>query len=208
VTAAPRPDRNLSVQEILEQWLPQRFAELGHRMPPDCPRLRVTVKGSASCPETDLLYSVSEHEMTCSRTFDADEADVWVRFSHVDFQALLHRDPDLPPLVPVDRDLVDLMVVDAADLDRFAQLSGRLALEIQGRKRRRFSLDVAFGSLGFKAGRPRSTISIDGAALEALMNGSKAPLQALLEGRVRVDGDRALAMQALMLVAATTARRR
>ncbi len=176
-------------------------------MPPDCPRLRVTIKSAPGLPEIDLLFEVSEADMTCSSAFKPDDADVWVRLSQADFCALLHGDPDLPALVPADRDLIDLMVVDAADLDRFAQLSGRLALEVQGRKRRRFCLDVAFGSAGFKAGRPRSTISIDGPALEGLVNGSKAPLQALLEGRVRVDGDRALAMQALMLVVASTARR-
>lgn len=171
-------------------------------MPPDCPRLRVTVKG-----EADLLFAPSGTDLNVSTRFSDGEAHVWVRLSAADFRALLHGDPDLPALLPAHRDLVDLMLVDAGSLDAFSLLAGRLALEITGRKRRRFTLDVAFGETGFKAGRPRSTISIEGAALESLMNGSKPPLAALIEGKVRVDGDRALAMQTLMLVAAQTSRR-
>lgn len=202
ISPSPRPDPALSTRDVLCTWLPERFASSARSMPPDCPRLRVTIKG-----EVDVLYSVSGSEMSVSETFAPDDADVWVRLNAADFRALLHGDPDLPPLVPEHRDLIDLMVVDAVALDAFTQLSGRLALEITGRKRRRFVLDVAFGAAGFKAGRPRSTVSIEGAALEGLMNGTKAPLQALLENRVRVEGDRGLAMQALMLLAAQTARR-
>lgn len=200
-----RPDPSLSPRAVLTQWLPDRFAERGRSLPPDCPKLRVTVRGPQET--TDLLFVASEQEMEVVHEFDPQDADFWVRLTTADFQALLHGDPDLPTLVPADRDLIDLMVVDAGDLDRFSQLSGRLAVEITGKKRRRFCLDVAFGETGFTAGRPKSTVSIDGAALEAVIKGTKAPLAALLEGRIKVEGDRALAMQAMMLVVARTARR-
>lgn len=156
---------------------------------------------------TDLLFVAWEQEMEVLQDFDPQDADFWVRLTAADFQALLHGDPDLPTLVPADRDLIDLLVVDASDLDRFSQLSGRLAVEITGKKRRRFCLDIAFGEAGFTAGRPKSTVSIDGAALEAVITGTKAPLAALLEGRIKVEGDRGLAMQAMMLLVARTARR-
>jgi len=200
-----RPDPSLSPQAVLTQWLPERFVERGRSLPPDCPKLRITVREAKAT--TDILFVASEREMEVLQEFDPKAADFWVRLTAADFQALLHGDPDLPALVPADRDLIDLMVVDASDLDRFSQLSGRLAVEITGKRRRRFCLDVAFGEAGFTAGRPKSTVSIDGAALEAVIKGTKAPLAALLEGRIKVEGDPGLAMQAMMLVVARTARR-
>lgn len=202
MTVAQRPDPALNIKDVLTQWLPQQFAAKGRTLPPDCPKLRVTVREKTS--HVDLLFVASENELTVQEEFDEPDADFWVRLSAADFHTLMHGDPDLPALVPPEKDLIDLMVVDASDLDRFKQLAGRLAVEIIGKKRRRFSLDVAFGDVGFKAGRPKSTVTIDGPALEGLMNGTKAPLQALLEGRIKVEGDRALAMQAMLLAVART----
>ncbi|MCG5051863.1 MAG: SCP2 sterol-binding domain-containing protein [Myxococcales bacterium] len=199
---AERPEAALSVREVLEEWLPQSFAARGRPMPPDCPRLRVTVRGATL---VDRVFAASEYELDILD--DTEDADFWVRLSEADFKALLHGDPDLPVLLPPERDLIDLMVVDAAELERFKAIEGRLAVEITGRRRRRFCLDVAFGPAGFRAGRPKSTVRLDGAAVEDVLAGKKAPLQALLEGKIRVEGDRALAMQALMLVVSQTARR-
>jgi putative sterol carrier protein len=62
-------------------------------------------------------------------------------------------------------------------------------------------VDAAFGPAGMRAGRPRTTVSIDSGTCEKLAARALTPLQALLAGRLRVDGDRVLAMQVLMLVA-------
>ena len=203
--AAARPDPALSAKEVLTHWLPERFAAKGRILPPDCPKLRVTVREKTG--NVDLLCVASGSELSVHEDFAPEDADFWVRLTTADFHTLIHGDPDMPILVPPERDFIDLIVVDANDVDRFKQLSGRLAVEIVGKKRRRFCLDVAFGDAGFKAGRPKSTVTIDGPALEGLMNGTKAPLQALLEGRIRVDGDRALAMQAMLLAVARTRHR-
>lgn len=200
-----RPDPSLAPAQVLKRWLPERFAAMGGRMPPDCPKLRITVRDDQEI--TDVLFVASEQELDVLEAFDEDDADFWVRLTAADFRALLHGDPDLPPLVPSDKDVMDLMIVDASDLDRFRQLSGRLAVQIVGKKRRRFCLDVSFGEAGFKAGRPKSTVTIDGPALEAVINGTKPPLAALLEGRIKMEGDRALAMQALMLIVTRTTRK-
>jgi len=62
-------------------------------------------------------------------------------------------------------------------------------------------VDAAFGPAGTRAGRPRTTVTIDAGTCEKLATRALNPLQALLAGRLRVDGDRTLAMQVLMLVA-------
>jgi putative sterol carrier protein len=81
------------------------------------------------------------------------------------------------------------------------KLEGRIKFELEGRRRRRWSVDVAFGPAGMAAGRPRTTVSIDSGTCEKLATRALTPLQALLAGRLRVDGDRVLAMQVLMLAA-------
>jgi putative sterol carrier protein len=51
-----------------------------------------------------------------------------------------------------------------------------------------------------RAGRPRSTVRVDSRTCEELSRGTLVPLQALLAGRLQVEGDRALVMQVVMLV--------
>jgi hypothetical protein len=95
---------------------------------------------------------------------------------------------------------MDLLRVDESKIDLLAHIDGRIAVEIQGRRRRRWGLDVAFGPSGMRAGRPRSTVRVDSRTCEELSNGTLAVLQALLSGRLQVEGDRALVMQVVMLV--------
>jgi len=59
-------------------------------------------------------------------------------------------------------------------------------------------VDAAFGPAGTRAGRPRTTVTIDAGTCEKLATRALNPRQALLGGRLRVDGDRTLAMQVLM----------
>ena len=51
-----------------------------------------------------------------------------------------------------------------------------------------------------RAGRPRTVIRIDAATFEGVRGGTIPPLQALMDGRLKIEGDRALAMQLLLLV--------
>ena len=62
------------------------------------------------------------------------------------------------------------------------QLSGRLLFEIEGKRRRRWALDVGFGKAGVSAGRPRTTMRLDGATFEGLRTGAIPPMQPLLDG--------------------------
>jgi len=82
-----------------------------------------------------------------------------------------------------------------------------VALEIEGRRRRRWSVDVAFAAAGVAAGRPRSTVRLDGATFDGLRTGAIPPMQPLLDGRLKIEGDRALAMQLLLLLGSRLARR-
>jgi hypothetical protein len=70
-----------------------------------------------------------------------------------------------------------------------------------GKRRRRWTLDLAFGKDGINAGRARATVQIDGTTYDGLRTRTMAPMQALLGGKVKIDGDRTLAMKALMLTA-------
>jgi hypothetical protein len=110
-------------------------------------------------------------------------------------------------LLPAGWSVRDLLFAAPGDVELVRQIAGRLLFEIEGRRRRRWALDVAFGKVGVAAGRPRTTVRIDGATFEGVRGGTIAPMQALLDGRLKVEGDRALAMQLLLLVGSRLGRR-
>ena len=137
-----------------------------------------------------------------------DAPDIWIRQSIADLRvALGAEDADLPVLLPAGMSVNDVLVAEASDVDLVKQISGRLAFEIEGKRRRRWILDVGFGKAGVSAGRPRTTVRIDGATFEGMRAGTVAPMQVLLDGRLKVEGDRALAMQLLLLVGSRLGRR-
>jgi hypothetical protein len=202
-----RPPADIPASEIIESWLPRAFAAASRRPPPDSPSVRVTLSGQGGgewdiCATEEGL-SVQRREPGLRRgTIPDCDPDLWLRQSGADFLALLRDDPDLPVLLPPDADVMDLLCVDEGKIGLLAQIDGRISFEIEGRRRRRWIIDVASGRSGMRAGRPRATVRVDSRTCEELAQGTLAPLQALLAGRLQVEGDRALVMQVVMLVGA------
>jgi hypothetical protein len=193
-----RPPPEIPASEIIESWLARAFAAAPRRPPPDSPSLRVTLSGQGGgewdlcATEEALIVKRREpgprHRPSPDSEVDHDP-DIWLRQGVADFLALFHEEPDLPSLLPPEADVMDLLCID----------QGRIAFEIHGRRRRRWTVDLAFGPSGMRAGRPRSTVRVDSRTCEELAAGDLAPLQALLAGRLQVEGDRALVMQVVML---------
>jgi hypothetical protein len=199
-----RPPAGIAVAEFFERWLPQAFAASGRKAPAGAPRLRVSVSGEGG-GGWDL--SAQDDDLTVSAA-GRDAPDVWIRLSATDLRVALGQpDPDLPQLMPDDWSVQDLLFAEARDVDLVRQISGRLAFEIQGRRRRRFTLDIGFGKTGVSAGRPRTILRVDGTTFEGLRARTIPPMQPLLDGRLKVEGDRALAMQLLLLIGSRLARR-
>jgi hypothetical protein len=205
VSEYSRPPADMPASEIIESWLPRAFEAAPRRPPPDSPSVRVTLSGPGGgtwdvCVSDEAL-SVKRRELGAqhSRPNPEDDPDVLLRQSVADFLALLRDDPDLPALLPPDTDVTDVLCVDEGRISLLAQIDGRISFEIEGRRRRRWAIDVAFGQSGMRAGRPRSTVRVDNRTCAELSSGALAPLQALLSGRLQVEGDRALVMQVVML---------
>ena len=201
-----RPPLDLAADQIIESWLPDAFAAAPRRPPPDSPSVRVSLSGQGGgdwdISAAEEALRVHRRDPGPRRGSNHDDPDIWLRQSAADFLALLRDDPDLPALLQPDVDLVDLLCVDEGKIGLLAQIDGRISFEIEGRRRRRWAIDVAFGPSGMRAGRPRATVRVDSRTCEELSRGSLAPLQALLAGRLQVEGDRALVMQVVMLVGA------
>ena len=202
MSAQSRPPADMPADEIIESWLPRAFVAASRRPPPDSPLVRVTLSGPGGgtwdvCVSDDTLV-VERRELGARH----GDPDIWLRQSATDYLALFRDDPDLPALLPPDTDVMDLLCVDESKIDLLAHIDGRVAVEIQARRRRRWVLDVAFGPSGMRAGRPRATVRVDSRTCEELSNGTLAVLPALLSGRLQVEGDRALVMQVVMLVGA------
>jgi len=198
-----RPPAASAPAEILESWLPAQFAAAERKSEIRSPRLRLSLSGTDG-GEWD--FQVQEGELAVARRvrtthMRGDDPEVWIRQSVVDFLAVIFPHQDLFELLPATADIVELLAPDSAEMELLSKLDGRIKFELEGRRRRRWAVDAAFGRAGMLAGRPRTVVTIDGGTCEKLAARAMNPLQALLAGRLRVDGDKTFAMQVLMLVA-------
>ena len=202
-----RPPAGLSPAEILQDWLPQAFLAAGCAALPDAPGVRITLGGAGG---GDWLVVAAPGGVTVTALAAQKRGpfgvDVWLRQRDVDFTATLIKDPDLPELLPIHWTPLDFLFLDPRDVELLRQIDGRLAVELTGQRRRRWVLDLAMGKAGLTAGRPRATVKVSGSTYEDLKTGRLPPLKALLERKISVDGDRALAMQGLLLLSTRLAR--
>lgn len=200
----PRPGS--SAAAIVERWLPETgFAGRGAGFVAPPVRLQLAGPGGGAWDLT--LERGGLRVSACGRDIAPAPGTIWLRQSTRDFLAVFFPDPDLPALLPRGWTIADLLLAgDPRELETLQRLDGRLAFEILGRRRRRFAIDVAIGAAGLRAGRPRATLSVAGPAYDDLRAGRTPPLRALLDGTIRIEGDRALAMQVLTLAAARLAR--
>lgn len=201
-----RPPPGTSAADFFESWLPQAFEEGGRAGLDDPPLVRITLSGEGG---GDWTVRAGADGLTVSRVPPGRRSvdpTLWLRQTTADFLAAFTADSDLPELLPARWSALDLLFLDPRDVELSRQIDGRILVEIAGKRRRRWALDVGFGKAGVTAGRPRATIKIDGASYDGLRTGTIAPMQALLQGHVKIEGDRALAMQALLLTAARLGR--
>ncbi len=202
-TPPGRPPVGADPTAILEAWLPEVFSSTSQKWEYISPALRLSLSGQGG---GDWELRVEDGQLTVERvrrTLGARPADpdIWIRMNAADFLAVPFPSDDLFDFLPPNADLADLLFAQAQDMDLLEKLDGRIKFELEGRRRRRWSVDAAFGPAGMRAGQPRTTVSIDSGTCEKLAARVLTPLQALLAGRLHVDGDRVLAMQVLMLVA-------
>jgi hypothetical protein len=200
-----RPPPGLAPGAFFETWLHEAFEQSGRKGLSNGPAVRVTLSGKDG---GDWRVRADEDGLAVVPLVPGrhEGVDVWLRQSAADFLAAFSSDPDLPELLPAGWTALDLLFLDERDVALLDQMSGRIALEIHGKRRRRWTLDLAFAKEGINAGRARATVQIDGATYDGLRTKTVAPMQALLGGKVKIEGDRNLAMKALLLVAQRLAR--
>ena len=198
-----RPPAGASATAIIESWLPELFASAGKGIEGSSPSLRLSLSGPEG-GEWDLRIvdgAFTAKQSTRTIVPRRDDPDIWIRQSVADFLAVIFPSDDLFEFMPASFDVVELLRPDSQEMELLEKLDGRIKFELEGRRRRRWAVDAAFGRAGMLAGRPRTTVSIDAGTCEKLAARSLNPLQALLAGRLRVEGDKTFAMQVLMLVA-------
>jgi hypothetical protein len=198
-----RPPAGTSTATFFEEWLPQAYQATARRAPSQSPVVRASISGEGG-GAWDLRADDDCLEVAPA---GREPPGIWVRQSSTDFRAAFDGDPDLPELIPPGWSALDLLFLDEREADMVRTVHGRILLELKGRRARRWAVDVGFGKTGVTAGRPRTTVRVDGATFEGMQTGSIPPLQPLLDGRLALEGDRALAMQLLMLLGSRLARR-
>ena len=206
-----RPPAGTTVASFFDDWLPAAFRAAGRTAPADAPVVRVSLSG----PDGGAWDLQARDDELAIEKADRTPPDVWLRQSVPDFLAAIapvpeagaDADADLPQLLPPGWSALDLLFVDPRDIELLRQVSGRVLVELAGKRGRRWAFDVAFGAAGVKAGQARSTIRLDGATFDGLRRGTIPPIQPLLDGRLKIEGDRALAMQLLLLLGSRLNRR-
>lgn len=198
-----RPPAGTSTATFFEEWLPQAYQATARRAPAQAPVVRASISGEAG-GAWDLRADDDTLEVAPA---GREPPGIWVRQSGADFRAAFDGDPDLPELIPPGWSALDLLFLDEREAEMIRTVQGRILLELKGRRSRRWALDVGFGKTGVTAGRPRTTVRVDGATFEGMQSGAVPPLQPLLDGRLALEGDRTLAMQLLMLLGSRLARR-
>ncbi|HVR60608.1 MAG TPA: SCP2 sterol-binding domain-containing protein [Polyangia bacterium] len=207
-----RPPAGITVAAFFRDWLPQAFRTSGRAAPADAPLVRAQISGDGAAASAvwDLQARADALAVTeVAPGPGAPRPDVLLRQSAPDLLAALspEPDPDLPELLPPGWSVLDLLFLDPRDVDLLRQVSGRVLVEVAGRRRRRWAFDVGFGDAGVSAGRPRATVRLDGATFDGLRRSTIPPMQALLDGRLKLEGDRTLAMQLLLLLGSRLSRR-
>lgn len=200
-----RPPAGTTAVDFFERWLPVAFQASGRSAPQAAPLVRASLSGAGG-GAWDVQARDSELRVEKAAR---EPPDVWLRQSVADFLTALSPDPDpdLPQMLPPGWSALDLLFLDPRDVELLRQVNGRALVEVAGRRGRRWAFDVGFGKTGVSAGRARSTIRLDGATFDGLRSGSIPPMQPLLDGRLKIEGDRALAMQLLLLLGSRLARR-
>jgi len=198
-----RPPQGIAVEEFFQTWLPAAYEASGLRAPDNAPVVRASVTGVGG-GIWDLR--ATEDALIVGRPA-RESPGIWVRQNVDDFRAAFDGDPDLPALLPPGWSALDLLFLDAREADALRSVQGRIALELTGRRGRRWTLDLGFGKTGVSAGRPRTTVRVDGATFEGIQTGTIPPMQPLLDGRLVLEGDRTLAMQLLLLFGGRLGRR-
>ena len=198
-----RPPVGASAATILESWLPELFRSASRPVEGTSPVVRLSLSGPEGGEWELQIRDNTYVAERCMRTLGPrrPDPDIWIRQSVPDFLAVLFPSEDFFELMPASTDIVELLRPDSEELELLQKLDGRIKFELEGRQRRRWAVDAAFGRAGMLAGRPRTTVAIDSGTCEKLAAKALNPLQALLAGRLRVDGDKTFAMQVLMLVA-------
>ncbi|HEX2657592.1 MAG TPA: SCP2 sterol-binding domain-containing protein [Polyangia bacterium] len=198
-----RPPSGIAIAEFFETWLPAAYRATARRAPANAPSVRAMISGPAGGAWD--LEAEDDHLVVTPAS--GEGPDVLVRQSSADFRAAFDGDPDLPVLIPPGWTALDLLFLDAREAEALKNVQGRILLELVGKRARRWALDCGFGKTGVTAGRPRTTIRVDGATFEGMQTGAIPPLQPLLDGRLALEGDRGLAMQLLLLLGGRLARR-
>lgn len=198
-----RPPAGISVVDFFQSWLPSAYRATNRHAPSDAPVVRATLSGEGG-GAWDLQ---AQDDELAVEPAGRDLPGVWLRQPAADFRAAFDGSPDLPALIPPGWSALDLLFLDPRDIELMRQVDGRALVELAGKRARRWSLDVAFGKKGVAAGRPRTTVRLDGTTYEGLQTGAIPPVQALLNGRLTVEGDRTLAMQLLLLLGSRLGRR-
>jgi len=200
-----RPPAGISAGEFFESWLPSAFQASGRTGPLAAPVVRASLSGAGG-GAWDV--QARDNELYVEKA-TREPPDVWLRQSALDFLTALSPDPDpdLPQMLPPGWSALDLLFLDPRDIELLRQVNGRVLVEVAGRRGRRWAFDVGFGKTGVSAGRARSTVRLDGTTFDGLRNGSIPPMQPLFDGRLKIEGDRALAMQLLLLLGSRLARR-
>ena len=199
-----RPPPDIEVAAFFEQWLPEAFAKSGRRGPLEGPVVRASISGEGGGAwELFVHEDVLERERAGARAARRLGAPV-------DRRSARRRWARPIPICPSSSRRGGRRSICCSSI----RATSRCCVRSRGASRSSSRASdggagpstSAFGAAGVAAGRPRSVVRVDGATFDGLRTGAIPPMQPLFDGRLKIEGDRALAMQLLLLLGSRLAR--
>lgn len=186
---AARPPADITPTRFFEEWLPaQLSAAPKTNLKPMT--VRVTLDGSDG-GSWDLKLGPSGVAVQSS---GGGEAEVTILQDVKDWKAIAVGEPGAVNLAPPQASPMDLLFLDPGAQQVLNQVKGTVRFEVTGYNGRTWAITVKFGDAPL-APTPHATISVDAETYAAMLARTLPAPQAYFQGKVKLLGDTALAMQ-------------
>jgi len=196
--AVSHPPGDIAPREFFEEWLPKTYAaHVGARGPAGGPiEVRVRLEGEGG---GDWDLRVDEKGLAVRPSSPGDELPITIRQSVEDWREVLEaaRRGGGAGATGPGGSALDLLTIDPAMRQMLAAIKATVRFEITGVRGRTWALSLKLGPQPM-APQPNATITVDAETYAALAARKLAPAEAWFNGRIKIAGDAALAMQVAM----------
>ncbi len=180
----PKPPLDIIPSVFFTEWLPAHFKPTQS----DSLRIKLQVTLTGELGGTWTLDTTTNNLVVTPQA--SSDADVSIQQSVMDWRALFIGDSDPAlQLLPQEKSVLDLLYININACELLDQIQGNITIYITYYNERTWSLSVLL-----KTGSDIS-VSLDSETVTQLKNKTLTPMQAYMDGMIKIDGDIGFAIQ-------------